>query len=35
VALAIEDGIRGKSSAVADAMYSPPEGDEEKDAAEG
>ncbi|WP_135210806.1 MULTISPECIES: recombinase RecA [Vitreimonas] len=31
VALAIEDAIRGKSSAVADAMYSPPEGDEDKD----
>lgn len=35
VALDIEDKIRGKSSAVADAMYSPPTDDEAKDAAEG
>ncbi len=32
---AIEDQIRQKSGMVADAMYSPPEGDEEKDAKEG
>ncbi|MBN8608666.1 MAG: recombinase RecA [Caulobacterales bacterium] len=31
VALAIEDQIRGKSSAMADEMYSPPEGDEDKE----
>eukprot|EP00611_Tribonema_gayanum_P006135 TRINITY_DN1542_c0_g2_i1.p2 TRINITY_DN1542_c0_g2~~TRINITY_DN1542_c0_g2_i1.p2 ORF type:complete len:365 (+),score=78.71 TRINITY_DN1542_c0_g2_i1:33-1097(+) len=31
VAQTIEDAIRGKSSDVADAMYSPPEGDEDKD----
>jgi recombination protein RecA len=31
VAAAIEDQIRGKSSAMADEMYSPPEGDEEKE----
>ncbi len=35
VALEIEDRIRGKSNAVADAMYSPPTDDEAKDAAEG
>ena len=35
VALDIEDKIRGKSSAVADAMYSPPTDDEAKDASEG
>ncbi|MGD9816509.1 MAG: recombinase RecA [Hyphomonadaceae bacterium] len=35
VALEIEDKIRGKSGAMADAMYAPPEGDEEKDAADG
>jgi len=32
---AIEDAIRQKAAPIADAMYSPPEGDEEKDAAEG
>jgi recombination protein RecA len=31
IALTIEDAIRGKSAVVADAMYSPPEGDEDKD----
>ncbi len=31
IALEIEDKIRGKSSVVADAMYSPPEGDEDKE----
>jgi recombination protein RecA len=31
----IEDQIRGKANAVADAMYSPPSDEEEKDAAEG
>jgi recombination protein RecA len=31
VAQTIEDAIRGKSSDVADAMYSPPEGDEDKE----
>jgi recombination protein RecA len=31
VASTIEDAIRGKSAVVADAMYSPPEGDEDKD----
>jgi recombination protein RecA len=35
VALDIEDKIRGKSSAVADAMYSPPSDEEAKDANEG
>ena len=35
VALDIEDKIRGKSSAVADAMYSPPSDEEAKDASEG
>ncbi len=35
VALEIEDKIRGKATAVADAMYSPPTDDEEKDAADG
>ncbi|WP_349257276.1 recombinase RecA [Vitreimonas sp.] len=35
VALEIEDRIRGKANAVADAMYSPPTDDEAKDAAEG
>ncbi|MDX2274715.1 MAG: recombinase RecA [Hyphomonadaceae bacterium] len=35
VAAEIEDAIRAKSGLVADEMYSPPEGDEEKDAAEG
>jgi len=35
VALEIEDRIRGKSNAVADAMYSPPTDDEAKDAADG
>ncbi len=35
VALEIEDKIRGKSAVVADAMYSPPNDDEAKDAAEG
>jgi len=35
VALEIEDKIRQKAAPIADAMYSPPEGDEEKDAAEG
>ncbi len=32
---AIEDQIRQKAGMMADAMYSPPEGDEEKDASEG
>jgi recombination protein RecA len=31
----IEDAIRAKMGVMADAMYSPPEGEEEKDAAEG
>ncbi len=35
VALDIEDKIRGKATAVADAMYSPPTDDEAKEAAEG
>jgi recombination protein RecA len=35
VALDIEDKIRGKATAVADAMYSPPSDEEAKDAAEG
>jgi recombination protein RecA len=35
VALEIEDKIRGKATAVADAMYSPPTDDEAKDADEG
>jgi recombination protein RecA len=35
VAIEIEDKIRQKAAPIADAMYSPPEGDEEKDAAEG
>jgi recombination protein RecA len=35
VAIAIEDAIRAKSGLVAEAMYAAPEGDEEKDAAEG
>ncbi len=35
VALEIEDKVRQKAAPIADAMYSPPEGDEEKDAAEG
>lgn len=35
VALEVEDKIRAKAGMVADAMYAPPEGDEEKDAAEG
>jgi recombination protein RecA len=35
VAIEIEDKIRGKSNAVADAMYSPPSDDEAKDASEG
>ena len=35
VALTIEDSIRQKSGMVADDMYSAPEGDEEKDAADG
>jgi len=35
VALEIEDKIRGKSAVVADAMYSPPNDDEIKDATEG
>src|SRR5215510_13110640 len=34
-AIAIEDAIRAKTGAVADAMYSPPTDEEEKDAAEG
>jgi recombination protein RecA len=34
IAHAVEDAVRQKSGVVADAMYSPPEGDEEKDAAE-
>jgi recombination protein RecA len=34
VAIEIEDKIRGKSAAVADAMYSPPSDEEAKDAAE-
>jgi recombination protein RecA len=34
-AIAIEDAIRAKTSVVADAMYSPPTDEEEKDAAEG
>ena len=35
VAIEIEDKIRGKSAVVADAMYSPPNDEEAKDAAEG
>jgi recombination protein RecA len=35
VAAEIEDAVRAKSGLVSDEMYSPPEGDEEKDAAEG
>ena len=35
VALDIEDKIRGKATAVAEAMYSPPSDEEAKDAAEG
>ena len=35
IALEIEDRIRGKANAVADAMYSPPSDDEAKDASEG
>lgn len=35
VALEIEDKVRQKAAPIADAMYSPPEGDEEKEAAEG
>ena len=35
VAHEVEDAIRAKAGMMADAMYSPPEGDEEKDAAEG
>ncbi|GIK49751.1 MAG: recombinase RecA [Hyphomonadaceae bacterium] len=35
VAHEIEDKIRQKAGMMSDAMYSPPEGDEEKDAAEG
>ncbi|MEZ6024014.1 MAG: recombinase RecA [Hyphomonadaceae bacterium] len=35
VAHEIEDRIRGKATGIADDMYSPPEGDEEKDAADG
>ncbi|MEZ5996585.1 MAG: recombinase RecA [Hyphomonadaceae bacterium] len=35
VALEIEDKIRGKATAVSDAMYSPPTEEESKDAAEG
>jgi recombination protein RecA len=35
VALAIEDAIRAKSGLMADQMYSPPEGDEAKEATEG
>jgi recombination protein RecA len=35
VALKIEDAVRQKSGIVADAMYSAPNSDEEKDAAEG
>jgi recombination protein RecA len=31
-AIAIEDAIRAKTVAVADAMYSPPTDEEEKDA---
>ena len=34
-AVAIEDAVRQKSGLVAEEMYSPPDGDEEKDAAEG
>jgi len=34
-ALAIEDAIRGKTAAVADAMYSPPSDEEAKEADEG
>ena len=34
VALAIEDAIRAKSGLMADQMYSPPEGDEAKEAEE-
>jgi len=35
IAHTIEEAIRTKAGVVAEAMYSPPEGDEEKDAAEG
>jgi len=35
VAHAIEDALRAKTQAMSDAMYSPPEGDEAKEAAEG
>jgi len=35
VALEIEEKIRQKAAPIADAMYSPPEGDEAKDADEG
>jgi recombination protein RecA len=35
VALEIEDKVRQKAAPIADAMYSPPEGDEEKEAEEG
>jgi len=34
-AIAIEDAIRAKTNVVADAMYSPPTDEEEKDAVEG
>jgi recombination protein RecA len=32
---AIEDALRAKTGAMADAMYAPPDGDEEKEAADG
>ncbi|MFT3726252.1 MAG: recombinase RecA [Terricaulis sp.] len=35
VALAIEDALRAQTQSMSDAMYSPPEGDEAKEAAEG
>jgi recombination protein RecA len=35
VALEIEEKVRQKAAPIADAMYSPPEGDEEKEAEEG
>ncbi|HVY86213.1 MAG TPA: recombinase RecA [Caulobacterales bacterium] len=35
VAMAIEDAVRQKAGLMADDMYAAPEGDEEKDAAEG
>jgi recombination protein RecA len=35
VALAIEDALRAQTQAMSDAMYSPPEGDEAKEAADG